>query len=140
MAYEAHNTKFFFSNTTASSTASTCLIGGVVTYNGPGGNAAVINVTHLLSTAHEKLQGLPDEGQITLACNYLSTDDAQILLRSARMARAKRSLRMKMVQDSTIIFDADVYCTQFAPAGGVDAKSDLAVTLEITGAGTWSTA
>jgi len=42
-------------------------IPNVVSFQGPGGQASVIDVTNLASTAKEKRVGLRDEGQLSLS-------------------------------------------------------------------------
>ena len=70
MAFEAQGTEFFWStNTTVASTSTSCMIGEITDFSGPGGQAAVIDVTNLNSTAKEKLVGLRDEGQLSLSLN-----------------------------------------------------------------------
>ena len=63
---ESQGTVFFWSATTAASTATTRTVGQVVGFTGPGGAANVIDVTHLGSTMREKRMGLPDEGTFTM--------------------------------------------------------------------------
>ena len=45
-------------------------IPNVVSFQGPGGQASVIDVTNLASTAKEKRVGLRDEGQLSLSFQF----------------------------------------------------------------------
>ena len=49
-------------------------IPNVVSFQGPGGQAAVIDVTNLASTAKEKRVGLRDECQLSLTLHYNPDD------------------------------------------------------------------
>lgn len=147
MALESHGVQFWWSTATACSTAgSTNLIGEIVSFTGPSGGAAIIDVTHLGSTAKEKLQGLPDEGNITLECNLTTkiTDTAagQGLLRRSRLDRTKGSFVLKtstvVVGGDAVKVSAEGYVTTLTPSGGVDDKLGLSVTIEITGKATWA--
>ncbi len=69
MAFESQGTEFFWSATTAATTAAARLVGDVTDFSGPGGQASVIDITNLNSTAKEKLVGLRDEGQVSLSLN-----------------------------------------------------------------------
>ena len=134
--------EFYWSNTTAYSTASTCLIGEVTDFSGPGGQAAVIDVSNLGSTAREKRIGLRDEGQITLGVNFLPADAGQLALRSDRATRTMKKVVIKF-NDTTAtdsqkaIFEA--YCSGFSISGGVDQKVAGQVVLEVANAVTYST-
>ena len=120
-------------------------IGEVTDFNGPGGAAAVIDVTHLGSTAKQKLIGLRDEGQLSLTLNYNATDTGQNGLKSDRAARVK-NLYDIMFHDLTTSASAMPsraaffsYCQQFAASGAVDGKVVANAVLEITGAVKYST-
>lgn len=139
MAYESHGIKIWWSNDTAKSSASTNLLGEVKTFNIQTGGAAAIDVSHLNSTAKEKLMGLPDEGQWTLGMSF-STSPANARLRSDRLARNRRCLLAKLADPSTTIVYGDAYCLSCPLSGGVDAALTQEVTFEITGKLTWSTA
>jgi hypothetical protein len=57
MAMESQGVSVYFSTSSANSTAAAALVEQVVSFNGPSGSAGVIDVTHLGSTAKEKLIG-----------------------------------------------------------------------------------
>lgn len=106
-------------------------IGEVLTWDGPGGEASVIDMTHLQSTRREKLMGIPDEGQITLGINRDFTDTGQAVLAQARADRAQKNFRVTYSDDSVQTFAG--YVLGLSSSGGVDDKVNGSVTIEITG-------
>jgi hypothetical protein len=138
MAFEAQGTEFYWSTSTAASTGAGALIGEVIDFSGPGGQASVIDVTNLLSTAKEKLIGLRDEGQLSMSLNLSMTDGGQTLLRSDRATRTKKPVVIKF-NDSTVdlaktkaVFSG--YCLGFSVSGAVDDAVKANCVIEITGA------
>jgi len=112
-------------------------IGEVVSHDGPGGSAAVYETTHLRTTAKEKKIGLPDEGQLTLAINWcLETDLGQQAASNARKARTEKNFKLTFSDDSTATFSG--YVLGLSASGAVDDKVSGSITIEITGAVTWS--
>ena len=101
-------------------------------FSGPGGQAAVIDVTSLSSTGKEKRMGLQDEGQLSFNVFYVPDDAQHAALRAARASRAKRGFKLTFT-DATI-WSFDAYVTSFSVSGAVDGVIEAAVTLEITGA------
>ena len=144
MAFEAQGTQFFWSSDTAASTADARLVGEVTDFSGPGGQASIIDVTHLNSTAKEKLVGLRDEGQVSMSLNLSFSDAGQIALRADRATRSRRKCVIKFNDNTTdaaktkAIFDG--YCMGFSVTGAVDNKVSANAVIEITGAVTYSSA
>jgi predicted secreted protein len=101
-------------------------------FSGPGGQAAVIDVTSLSSTGKEKRMGLQDEGQLSFNIFYVPDNAQHTALRAARAARAKRGFKLTFTDATVWTFDA--YVTSFSVSGAVDGVIEAAVTLEITGA------
>ena len=135
MAIESQGVVFYWSSTTAASTLN--VIGEVTGFSGPGGNAAVIDVTNLLSTAKEKMVGLRDEGQLTLDLNFVKTDVGQSLLITDRAARNKRNATIKFTDTAVSVANFDAYCLGFSISGAVDDKISANAVIEITDAVTW---
>jgi hypothetical protein len=139
MGVGSHNCRAFWSATTAASTA--VPIGEVVDFSGPGGQAAVIDVTHLLSTAKEKVMGVADEGQLTMGLNFEATNAGQVALRTDRGTRSKKKCSIKFPTSggatSQAVFDG--YCLGFTVSGAVDSKQSANVVIEIAGQVTWTT-
>lgn len=113
-------------------------IANVVSFNGPGGSASVIDVTNLSSSAKEKLMGLPDEGQFTLEINIDPDDASHQALRSARSARTRTEFKLTLTDGtpSTAIFWG--YVLGFAVSGAVDQQVKCAITIEIDGPVAWA--
>lgn len=143
MAFESQGAIFFWATSTAASTASSNAVGNIIDFNGPGGQANVIDVTHLGSTAKEKLIGLRDEGQVsmTMLMTFSSADGQERL----RADRATRTLRKAVIQfnDSTVelnkgkaIFDG--YVLGYSVTGAVDDAVKANVVIEIANAVTWT--
>jgi hypothetical protein len=104
---------------------------GVVSFSGPGGQAAVIDATTLASTRKEKDMGLPDEGQFTLTCKWLSADVGQLRLLALRAAGTVGSFLVTYANGSTDTFSGLVLG---APrSGGTDAHIEVTYTIEVTG-------
>jgi predicted secreted protein len=101
-------------------------------FSGPGGQAAVIDVTSLSSTGKEKRMGLQDEGQLSFNIFYVPDNAQHVALRAARAARDKRGFKLTFTDSTVWTFDA--YVTSFTVSGSVDGVIEAAVTLEITGA------
>lgn len=113
-------------------------IGGVMTFNGPSGSAAVIDITTLQSTAKEKLIGIRDEGQLSMDVVFDNdTTSLQPAIIADRASRTKRTYDIKLTDEGTVsqqptahYFDA--YVTGFSLTGAVDDKVTGSITLEIT--------
>jgi hypothetical protein len=143
MAFESQGTILYWSTSTAASTNSSDAIGNIVDFNGPGGQANVIDVTHLGSTAREKLIGLRDEGQVSMTMLMtFSSADGQERLRTDRATRAKKKCVIQF-NDSTVdlnkgkaIFDGSVL--GYSVTGAVDDVIKANVVIEVLGAVTWT--
>jgi predicted secreted protein len=130
---------FYWSSSTSPTTNNP--IGEVKTFNGPSGSANVIDITHLGSTAKEKLIGLRDEGQITFECNLLtSAVSGQQMMRADRGTRSQRAWSIILTDASTTRMNGLGYCTGFAISGGVDDVVKASITIEIDGPVSWTTA
>ncbi len=106
-------------------------VGEIVDWDGPGGSASVIDVTHLQSAAKEKMIGLMDEGQISLTVNLDLNDTGQLACQTARTNRAKTGFRLTYSDDEIQTFDG--YVLGFSSSGSVDDKVSASITIEITG-------
>jgi hypothetical protein len=131
-AIETQGTTFAIGTVAASVSPTTyATVGEIIRFDGPGGQASVIDATHLTSTAREKLMGLPDEGQFSFSCNYVSTDSGQDHCLTARRNREKRQCKLTLSNGEIWAFDA--FVLGFAISGAVDDKVTAQITLEITG-------
>jgi len=140
MPIESQGIGLFWSTTTSLSTASQCAIGDVKSFSGPSGSANVIDVTHMLSTAKEKMMGLRDEGQCSIEVNLLTSSSGQNHMRDDRATRTKRCLTIDLNDSSTTKINFKGYVTGFSIQGGVDNVVTGSITVEITGAVSYTTA
>ncbi len=108
-------------------------IPNVVSFQGPGGQAAVIDVTNLASSAKEKRIGLGHEGQISLTLHYNPDALVHPGLRLDRANRVRRQFRLTFTDSNPAIWTFYGYVTQFSVQGGVDAVVQASVTIEIDG-------
>jgi hypothetical protein len=111
-------------------------IGEIISFDGPGGKATIIDTTNLQSVAKEKLPGLPDEGSFSLTCNFAGKDTGQQAMQAARAAQTIQTLKVTFVDGSIATFTA--YCLEYKISAKADSKVELAITLEITGAVEWT--
>ena len=113
-------------------------IGEVTQVGGPTGSATVIDVSNLSSTRREKIMGLPDEGQINVTLNYDPTDAPQDGLRTDRAGRTLRNFQISVANSPSETISFSAYILEFSHDFSVDSVASLTVTLEITGALTYS--
>ena len=108
-------------------------IGNVTGFTGPGGAAAVIDISNLDSTAKEKLMGLPDEGQLTLDINYDPDNASHIALRGARRARTRCEFSIALTDATPTTLSFFGYVLGFSLTASVDAALKASMTIEIDG-------
>ena len=109
------------------------VIPNVVSFQGPGGQAAVIDVTNLASASKEQRVGLRDEGQLTLTMHYNPDDLIHQGLRTDRANRVRRQFKLTFTDNMPAIWTFYGYVTTFSVQGGVDAVVQASVTIEIDG-------
>lgn len=132
-AQSAQGTKFYLGSSGSPNDYSA--IPGIVGYNGPSGQANLIDVTDLDSTGKEYLIGLKDEGEITLDINWAVDNTVHKALRAAYSARTLKTLAIDFTDTAPVTrWEADIYVTSCQITGGVDAAVKASVTLKITGA------
>jgi len=107
-------------------------IGETLSFDGPGGSASVIDVTHLASTAREKRKGLKDSGQFTVQVNRVFGDAGQQALISAQDDDEPYNFKVTYA-DGTIHYFKALVMEFRSSGGGVDEVLRGQVTLEITG-------
>ena len=135
---KSQGTAFYLSNENADSTvygsATFAALGETASVGEPSGEAADIEITHLLSTAKEYLIGLPDNGNMALGGNFVPTDPGQLVAITAMDAQTPRWA--KWVFSSGAVWSIKVYVKKFAPSAEVDGKVPFATALRTTGAWT----
>jgi predicted secreted protein len=112
-------------------------VGDVMSFQGPGGNAKVIDATHLESTGKEKRMGLPDEGQFTMDIAY-ADDAGQKACRDARAALRLTNFKVTFSDTSMAAFAG--FVLGFSVSGNVDDIVKGKITIEISGLVDWTDA
>jgi hypothetical protein len=93
MAKESQGIIAYWATVTVEATLAANVIGELTGFSGPSLSAAVIDITHLQSTAKEKMVGVYDGGQVTLNVNWnCSAADGTKLMRESLVARTKGRL------------------------------------------------
>jgi predicted secreted protein len=113
-------------------------IGEITDFTGPGGSAAVIDATHFQSTAIDKLMGLPDEGQFSFNMNMVPGDAEQTGLRSDRSAQTLRNFKIILTDAGAMEITFAAFVLEFSIAGAQNDKVNASVTLEVSGAVTYT--
>lgn len=139
MAMESQGMYVCFSTSSATTTAVAAAVEQVNSVSGPSGSANVIDVTHLQSTAKEKLIGLRDEGQVTLDINFLASATNQQKLIDMRARRIQSGLALLFNDVNRSAAKMMCYVSGFSVNAAVDAKLTASVTIEIDGPVTWTT-
>lgn len=118
------------------------LVGEVKSFQGPGGQAADIDVTSLQSTAKEFRRGLQDEGEISFDVNLVPDDVGQLFCRVARAEvgspYGKRTFEIVLPDDDETTLTFEAFVKGFSISGGVDDVVKAAIALRVTGAVDWS--
>lgn len=141
-AQETQGTRFFWSATTALSTAIEIL--GVKTWSGLGGNAPTIDVTDLKSTSRQKKIGLRDPGDLTLGINYNASTAISPGIRAMEVdagARTRKKLAIKWstVDANGLGMKVDAYCGGVSIEGSEDNVVTGSVQLTLYGGASHTT-
>lgn len=108
-------------------------VGEVTSIGGPSGQANIIDVTHSLSAAVEKLMGLPDEGQVTLGLNLVLGDGGQDELLNRRQAQSEDSYDIEFPDAASTVWSFQGFCTGFSVDGSANEKWGATANVEVTG-------
>ena len=103
----------------------------IISFNGPGGSASVIDVTDLASEAKEKRMGLQDEGQLSFEINFIPDNTEHAALRAAKASAELMPFQLTFTDGTIWSFSA--YVLSVTVQGGVDNVIRGSVTLEISG-------
>ncbi len=115
------------------SPAALITIGDIVDFTGPGGSAAVIDVTSLESTAIDKLIGLPDEGQVSMSLNLVFGDEVQRECWEARAAQEIRNFSIVFTDTASTELTFTGFVLEFSISGAVNDKVSANITIEVSG-------
>jgi len=133
MAKEAQGIISYWSTTTSVATAAANVVGEVIGFNGPNMNVNIIDVTHLESTAKEKMVGLYDGGEITLNVNCIVTNGGQTKLRECLAERTQGCLMLQLDPSATTQkITIKGYVSGLNVSGAVDNVLRSDVTIAIT--------
>jgi len=105
----------------------------VMSFDGPGGSASVIDVSDLASSAREKRMGLADEGQFSFEIAYIPSNTYHTLLRTRRSGRTLTNFRITLTDSPQSVISFSGYVLEFRVSGGVDDFLRANVTIEISG-------
>jgi predicted secreted protein len=105
---------------------------------GPSGSAKVIDASSVDSSYVEKLIGLLDEGQVSFDCNFIAGDTAQDGLRTDRAGKILRNFEIILPDSPSTTLAFAAFVTGLALGAQVNDKITSKVTLEVSGAVTWS--
>lgn len=137
-AIKSQGTAFALSNEDASTTvygsATFASLGEVSSIGEPSGEAADIDVTHLLSTAKEYIIGLPDNGNMQVGGNYVPTDTGQLVAIAALDSQTPKWARWTFSNGT--VWWIKVFVKKFAPMAQVDGKIPFSMSLRTSGAWT----
>lgn len=103
-----------------------------------GGSSSEIDVTHFGSTAKEFLQGLKDEGEITVDCNFLPDDAQQQGMWADRTNATLRNFTITLTDSPATVFSLSAYVKAFEITGQYDDAVRATATLRVSGPVTWS--
>lgn len=126
----AQSTTFTFNSQT---------VGGIKSFSGFDGEAADIDVSTLASTRKEFLQGLPEEGNLSLSIVYDPDDAGQAEMLTARNAQTAYTCVLTLPDTVTLnVLTFSAYVKSISIEGSVDDAVMSTVNLKITGAVTQS--
>lgn len=113
-------------------------IGQVKGSSGPGGQAAVIDVSHLKSTRKEKVMGLPDEGQFTFNVIYDPANAGQLRCRALRAASEEGDFRITLTDVGNEVQSFSGFVLGMPQETPEDNIVQAAITVEISGEVTYA--
>ncbi len=109
----------------------------VTSISGPDGTANLIDVSHLQSTRKEYLQGLADNGSITIECNYTGgtkqMDLYDLFNSTADAEEYKLEIPSTSAKTNFHTFTFQGVVSRWSLAAAVDDKVTLSITLQTTG-------
>ncbi|MCA3255080.1 MAG: hypothetical protein INF91_05640 [Alphaproteobacteria bacterium] len=113
-------------------------IGEVKGFDGPSGSLTIIDVTALGDSHKRKLPGTIDEGQITMTVNLDTQNAMQAALITDRQAGTLRNFKIEFDDAGSLTAAFAAYVVSITPSASVDNAVEASITLEISGAVTWT--
>lgn len=105
----------------------------VISLDGPGGQAAEIDVTDLGSTGKEYRLGLQEEGDITFEMLYIPGNTQHALIRTLRASGANNNFRITFTDSPATTWTFSALIKGFTTSLGVDDVLRATVTLKVSG-------
>jgi len=106
-------------------------IANIKSWDGPNKSANDLDVTDLSSTAREFIQGIEDEGEVSLEGHYKGNNTQHAQLQDAVGSNTSYLFKITLSDSAYITFTGRV--SQFGMSGGVDAPVEMTLTLKVTG-------
>lgn len=91
-----------------------------------------IETTNLSSSSKTFIMGLPDNGSVTLVCNYDPNDTQQTALKTSKDAQTLKNYRITL-SDSSTQANFAAYCMNWSFTTTEDDVTTLNVTLKVSG-------
>src|SRR5262245_62074148 len=107
-------------------------VGEVTDWDGPGGEAPEIDVSHLQSVKKEYKLGLPDSGDMTYNCQLVPGNAGQLRIIQLHDAKASATFRLTY-SDLTTRRTFTAFVRRYREAGAKDNVVRAAITLRVTG-------
>ncbi len=109
-----------------------------ISISGLGLTNPLVDATSFDSTAKEYIAGLPDGSEITIECNYVISDTAQELLRTAIINQQNKSFQVTVTDSSTSPNDTETFaftgtCLSYTYNPSFDDKNTVSYTIKISG-------
>jgi hypothetical protein len=108
------------------------VIGEVVSIDRADDEAAEIPTTHLLSTRHEYLMGIPGSLKANVSVNFIPDNAGQLACRAAQIARTLIGFRITYSDGGVRTFDG--YVMGLSENVAVDGKADGTISIRGSGA------
>ena len=103
------------------------------TIGGPDGQAPLIDVTDLDSTAREYKLGLKDEGAFSLGIMYIPTNTIHTLLRDAWSNRTTLYFRITFADATTTTWEFEGIVQNMSGNINIDAVVESNITIKVSG-------
>jgi hypothetical protein len=139
MAFSAQGMLFRFSTTTGITTAAGGSIGEVVSYSFGVPSRTMIDVSHLGSTMETKTPGILKGSQVSIECNFVSSDTGQAALRNGAASTVVQSLLIGFTDSNLTKLIVDGYVSGYDVSGALNDKNKLAITFDVIQVTTWGT-
>ncbi len=139
MAYSAQGMTFRISSATGITTGAGAALGEVVSYSFSVPSRTMIDVSHLGSTMETKTPGILKGSQVSIECNFVSSDTGQTVARNAAASTVVQSLLICFTDANLTKVIMDGYVSGYDVSGALNDKNKLAITFDVINLTTWGT-